>query len=206
MLPVMTLVWDSFHQKPHQHALCAHRACGKEAGDDAMPIGRASDARAGQKDGDEACEQNGFERQHPGHWRATPVAGERDQGCGDGGRRNECNDRKELAGNARVVAHQLRAGDHEAASNLRGEQPEQRQIRVAVDVAGDEAEQQRHRLFQRLMPVRRGVGHGGSPVIPGPSEARSPESIAPALGLWIPDSPLPRRSGMTVKINPAARP
>jgi molybdate transport repressor ModE-like protein len=27
-------------------------------------------------------------------------------------------------------------------------------------------------------------------VIPGPSEARSPESIAPAPGIWIPDSPL----------------
>jgi len=27
-------------------------------------------------------------------------------------------------------------------------------------------------------------------VIPGPSEARSPESIRPAQGIWIPDSPL----------------
>jgi hypothetical protein len=27
-------------------------------------------------------------------------------------------------------------------------------------------------------------------VIPGPSEARSPESISPTLGLWIPGSPL----------------
>jgi hypothetical protein len=27
-------------------------------------------------------------------------------------------------------------------------------------------------------------------VIPGPSEARNPESITPAQGLWIPGSPL----------------
>ena len=27
-------------------------------------------------------------------------------------------------------------------------------------------------------------------VIPGPSEARSPESITPAQGIWIPGSPL----------------
>ena len=27
-------------------------------------------------------------------------------------------------------------------------------------------------------------------VIPGPSEARNPESITPAQGVWIPDSPL----------------
>jgi hypothetical protein len=27
-------------------------------------------------------------------------------------------------------------------------------------------------------------------VIPGPREARSPESMLPALGLWIPDSSL----------------
>jgi hypothetical protein len=34
------------------------------------------------------------------------------------------------------------------------------------------------------------TGCFSSSVIPGPSEARSPESITSALGIWIPDSPL----------------
>jgi hypothetical protein len=40
------------------------------------------------------------------------------------------------------------------------------------------------------MRRKRHVESGSCFVIPGLSEARSPESITPAQGLWIPDSPL----------------
>ncbi|MFZ1149949.1 MAG: hypothetical protein WAR76_09480, partial [Xanthobacteraceae bacterium] len=55
-------------------------------------------------------------------------------------------------------------------------------IEIDCDFAGLAFEQFRWRVV--LLKIDE---HLTLPVIPGPSEARSPESITPAQGVWIPD-------------------
>src|SRR6201998_3406123 len=57
-------------------------------------------------------------------------------------------------------------------------------------VHGNFVLRERRRNPHQRRPARVGRNPSNQLVIPGPSEARSPESIIPAPGLWIPDSPL----------------
>ena len=154
---------NAFHQEPHQHALRAHGAGRDQAGDDAVPVVGVLDRRAEQQHGGEDRQQRRFQRQHQRQRRAAGVAGEMDQRRGDRGGDQERDDGEELAGDAVIVGDQFGAGDDEAAGDLRGEQAEQRQIGVAVDIAGDEAQQHRHGFGQRRFALRGDVGHGWSP-------------------------------------------
>jgi hypothetical protein len=159
---------NALHQKPHQHALCAHRHGGKQAGDDAVPVVGTGDGWVEQDDGDEDREQRGLERQHPRQRRAPGIAGETDQRGGDRRGGHESDDGDELAGDTDVVADQFGTGDHKAAGHLRGKQAEQRQVRIAIDIAGDKAQQRRHDRRERLVAMGPDLGHGSVPrVMPG---------------------------------------
>ena len=151
---------DAFHQEPHQHALRAHGAGRDQAGDDAVPVAGILDRRAEQQHGGEDRQQRCFQRQHQRQRGAAGRTRKPDQRRGDGGGDNKRDDGEEFSGDAVIVGDEFGAGDDEAAGDLGGEQAEQRQISVAVDIAGDEAQQHRHGFGQRRFALRGDVGHG----------------------------------------------
>jgi len=102
-----------------------------------------------------------FQRQHPRQRGGTLVAREHDQCGGDGRGGHKGDDGEKLAGDAVVAGNEFGAGDDEAAGDLGGEQAEQREIGVAVDIARDETEQKWHGSRQRRFALHGGVGHGG---------------------------------------------
>ena len=106
--------------------------------------------------------------------------------------------RMRLFGNLQIPAGQRRRQG--MASGFAGRHPRRaRGLRqsgagragLSNSVRSGDCRRRRHRSDHPLGRLRQG-GEGGvmSVVIPGPNEARDPESITPALGLWIPGSPL----------------
>ena len=155
------------HQKPDHDALRAHRHGGKHASDDAVPIARVAHRWAEHHDANKNRQQKRFKAEHPRQHAALRVV-RRDAECGGHGRgRDKRGDRNELAGNAEIARYEFRAGDNETAGDLRGEQAEQAQIGVAVEITGDEAEQHRHQQrHRRVVAARNCFGHGnGSALI-----------------------------------------
>jgi hypothetical protein len=81
------------------------------------------------------------------------------QCCGD----QKSEDRKDLSDDAYIVGDKLGAGSDKTAGHLGDKQAEQSEEGIAVDIAGDEAQQRRHPSRQRHFPRRRGFGHIRSP-------------------------------------------